>query len=82
MADPISLDHLERKLVELNEEMRSGALDHGEYDQRLARMISELRDRKVDADRETINTKLGELAGKGVITPSVRDHIESRLGLS
>lgn len=82
MADPISLDHLERKLVELHEEMRAGTLDHGEYDQRLARMITELRDRKMDADRSAIGAKLVDLMARGVITASVREHLESRLGLA
>jgi hypothetical protein len=82
MADPISLDHLERKLVELHEAMKTGTLDHGEYDQRLARIINELRERRMDADRPAINAKLVDLMARGVITPSVREHLESRLGLA
>lgn len=81
MAGAISLDHLERKLVDLNEEMRRGKLNHGEYDQRLARIITELRERKIDADRAAITAKLADLTARGVIMPSVRDHLEARLGL-
>jgi hypothetical protein len=81
MADPIALDHLVRKLEALKQGMDSGEYDHGEYDQRLARIISELRDRKIDADRDAITTTLGDLQQRGVVPQSVREHIESRLGL-
>ncbi len=82
MAKPISLDHLVRKLEELSSEMKAGSLDHGEYDQRLARMINELRERKLEADRQDISATLVDLMSRGVITPAVREHLESRLGLT
>jgi hypothetical protein len=62
--------------------MDAGRLKHGEYDQRLARMIQELRDRKLDADRAEITAALEEALRRGVITRSVRDHLMKRLGLS
>jgi hypothetical protein len=82
MADPITLDHLVRKLEDLNDLMRRGQLRHGEYDQRLARLISELRERRLDAERTDIAATFDDLVGRGVITPSVRSHMESRLGLT
>ena len=81
MGDPISLDHFVTKMEGLNDEMRGGQLKHGEYDQRLARIIGELRDRKIDADRSEINTAIDGLLGRGVITPAVKEHLLSRLGL-
>ena len=36
---PISVQHLTTKLEELKVEMDGGRLRHGEYDQRLARLI-------------------------------------------
>jgi hypothetical protein len=81
MADAITLDHLVRKFEKLKEGMDSGEFDHGEYDQRLARMIAELRDRKIDADRDAIKSTLDDLQQRGVIPQSVREHVESRLGL-
>ncbi len=81
MAEPIKLEHLVQKLEALSDEMRSGKLDHGEYDQRLARIISELRDRKLDAERPTIESTIDDLLGRGVITPTVKEHLRSRLGL-
>jgi hypothetical protein len=78
---PISIDRLVQELEELKQAMDAGQLRSGEYDQRLARTISELRDRKLDADRATIQKTLADLLARGTITPSVKDHIEKRLGL-
>lgn len=77
----IAIDRLVRELDDLKQQMDAGALRTGEYDQRLARIITELRERKIDADRPTIQRTLDELLAKGTITPSVKDHIEKRLGL-
>ena len=81
MADPIKLEHVVQKLEALSSDMRTGKLDHGEYDQRLARIISELRERKVDAERPKIESTIDDLLGRGVITPAVKDHLRKRLGL-
>ena len=77
----VPIARLVHELEELKELMDAGKLRHGEYDQRLARTITELRERKIDADRATIGKTLTELLAKGTITPSVKDHIEKRLGL-
>ena len=78
---PISVQHLTTKLEELKAEMDAGNLRHGEYDQRLARLIGELRDRKVQEDREGVVATLEDLLSKGVITPAVKTHMIARLGL-
>ena len=77
----IPIERLVEELEKLKVEMESGRLGHGEYDQRLARIIGELRDRKLDAGRDQINATLDDLLGRGIITPSVKDHIGKRLGL-
>jgi hypothetical protein len=78
---PVTLERFVQELEILKKEMAVGALRHGEYDQRLARIIGELRDRKIDAERDQIVATLDELLGKGTITPGVKDHIVKRLGL-
>ncbi len=78
---PISVQHLTTKLEELKAEMDAGNLRHGEYDQRLARLIGELRDRKVQEDRKGVVATLEDLLSKGVITPAVKTHMIARLGL-
>jgi hypothetical protein len=77
----VKIEHFVEKLEELKREMDAGMLRHGEYDQRLARVISELRDRKLEATREEIHSTLDDLLSRGVITPSVKIHLQSRLGL-
>lgn len=81
MADAISTEMFVRKLEQLRGEMDAGRLKTGEYDERLARMIGELRDRKVDADRATMSKALDEALRRGTITPSVKAHLDSKLGL-
>ncbi|MDH3457957.1 MAG: hypothetical protein OER90_14050 [Gemmatimonadota bacterium] len=82
MGEAITLDHLVKKLEGLHDAMRKGELEHGEYDQRLARMITELRERKLVAERPEILSTLQDLEQRGVVTASVRSHIASRLGLA
>lgn len=79
---PISVQHLTDKLEELKREMDAGRLRHGDYDQRLARIINELRDRKIEEDRPEVLATFEELLSRGVITPSVKKHLEARLGLT
>jgi hypothetical protein len=78
---PVTLERFVQELEILKKEMAVGALRHGEYDQRLARIIGELRDRKIEANRDEIVATLETLLGKGTITPGVKDHIIKRLGL-
>lgn len=82
MADPITVERFVQELEKLKQEMDAGRLRHGEYDQRLARIIQELRDRKLDADRPRIAAAIDDALQRGIITPSVKDHLIKRLGLS
>ncbi len=81
MAESISLESFVGKMEALEKDMQSGQLGHGEYDQRLARIISELRERKLDAERPEIESTIADLLSRGVITPTVKDHLRNRLGL-
>ncbi len=77
----ITIERFVQELEKLKAEMDAGKLRHSEYDQRLARVISELRERKLDADRSEITAAIDAALERGVITPSVKDHLEKRLGL-
>jgi hypothetical protein len=81
MAEPVSVQRLVQELEKLKQEMDAGKLKHGDYDQRLARVIQELRERKVDADRSAITAAIEGALTRGVITPGVKEHLEKRLGL-
>jgi hypothetical protein len=78
---PVSVQRLVQELEHLKREMDAGALEPGEYDQRLARLIGELRERKLDAGRPAIAAALDDALARGVITPAVKAHLEKRLGL-
>ena len=78
----VSVDRLTQELEKLKAEMDAGKLKHGEYDQRLARIIQELRQQGLDADRPRITAAIDDALKRGVITPAVKDHLQKRLGLS
>lgn len=78
----ISLERFVQEMEQLKQEMDARGFRHGEYDQRLARIIGELRERKLEADRSQISSTLDDLLKRGIITPAVKSHLESRLGLS
>jgi hypothetical protein len=82
MTNPVSIERFVQALDKLKVEMDAGTLRHGEYDQRLARAIQELRERGLDADRSMVKAAIEGLSQRGVITASVRTHLEKRLGLT
>lgn len=79
---PVSLERFVKELENLKQEMDAGRLKSGDYDQRLARAIRELREQKLDADRAAVGRALADALQRGVITPAVQAHIEKRLGLA
>jgi len=78
----VAVTRLIAELEKLKTEMDAGHLRHGEYDQRLARVIGELRDQGVTADRTQITAAIDDAAKRGTITPAVKSHLEKKLGLS
>ena len=82
MAVPITIERFVQELEKLKVEMDAGNLRHGDYDQRLARSIQELRERGLDADRPMVKAAIEDLHKRGIITPSVVAHLEKRLGLT
>src|SRR2546422_6087367 len=77
----VSIERFLKELEKLKRDMDGGKLKSGAYDQRLARVIQELRERGVDADRTQITAALVDAHQRGVITDSVKGHLEKRLGL-
>ncbi len=77
----VSVERLVQELEKLKQEMDGGRLKSGEYDQRLARVIQELRERGLDADRARITAALDDALRRGIITSGGREHLERRLGL-
>ena len=78
----VAATRLVTELEKLKTEMDAGRLKHGEYDQRLARIIGELRDQGITADRTQLTAAIDDAAKRGVIPPSVKAHLEKKLGLA
>jgi hypothetical protein len=78
---PVSVERFIEELEKLGREMKAGTLKTSEYDQRLARVIGELRKQGVDADRPRITTALDDALRRGVITSAVKEHLLKVLGL-
>jgi uncharacterized protein (UPF0335 family) len=78
---PVSVERFLEELEKLSREIKAGTLKSSEYDQRLARVIGELRKQGVDADRPRITAALDDALRRGVITSSVKEHLLNRLGL-
>jgi len=76
----VTIERFVQELERLKRDM-DGGLKHGEYDQRLARVLGDLREAKLDADRGRVSAALTDLLTRGVITPGVKQHIEKVLGL-
>ena len=79
---PVSLERFIKQLDALKQQMDAGQLKTSECDQRLARAIRELREQKLDADRGAVAQALTDALQRGIITPTVKGHIEKRLGLA
>jgi len=79
---PITLQRFMTELEKIKQELADGKLLPENYDSRLARVISELRDRGLDADRATATMALADAVTRGVITREVEAHLQSRLGFA
>jgi hypothetical protein len=76
---PVSVQRLVQKLEKVKQQM-DAALQASDYDQRLARVIRERLERKLEADRLAIAAALAAALRRDVITLAVRVHTEKRLG--
>ncbi|HEV2749194.1 MAG TPA: hypothetical protein VGV12_01575 [Gemmatimonadales bacterium] len=79
---PITLQRFVKELDKLKHELGAGDLKSPQYDGRLARIIGELRDRGLDADRAGATAALADAVTRGVITSPVHSHLLRRLGLA
>ena len=79
---PITLQRFLKELDKLKQDVDDGKLQERDYDGRLARVIRELRERGLDADRARATAALAEAVRRGVITAPVEAHLQRRLGLA
>ncbi|PYO29142.1 MAG: hypothetical protein DMD73_03010 [Gemmatimonadetes bacterium] len=79
---PVTVQRLVKELEKLKEQVDAGTLKARDYDERLARIIRELREQGLDADRAAITAALADVAKRGIVTPEVQEHLRHRLGLA
>jgi hypothetical protein len=79
---PITIQRFVKELDKLKQEVDAGTLEENNYDGRLARIIGELRERGLDADRAAATAALADAVARGVLTSPMKEHIQSRLGLT
>ena len=78
---PITIQRFLTELDRLKQDTDAGTLQPEDHDGRLARVIRELRERGLDADRAVATAALADAVTRGVISSPVESHIRNRLGL-
>lgn len=79
---PVSPTRVAEELRRLSAMRKSGELEADEYEHRFARMISELRDRRIDGSRAEILAVLGPLKDEGAVTVEEWARLTRQLGLA
>jgi hypothetical protein len=79
---PITPARVAEELRKLSTQRKNGKLDADEYEHRFARMIGELRDRRIDGSRADILATLTPLKDEGVISAAEWQRLTKQLGLA
>jgi hypothetical protein len=79
---PVTPGRVAEELRKLSSQRKSGKLDADEYEHRFARMIGELRDRRIDGSRADILATLTPLKDEGVISAAEWQRLTKQLGLA
>jgi len=79
---PIKPTRVAEELRKLSGARENGELDADEYEHRFARMISELRDRRIDGSRAEILATLTPLFEQGVVSAEDWRRLTRQLGLA
>lgn len=79
---PITPARVAEELKKLSTQRQEGKLDADEYEHRFSRMISELRDRRIDGSRAEILATLTPLFEQGVVSAQDWRRLTRQLGLA
>jgi len=79
---PVTPARVAEELKRLNAARQSGALDATTYAPRFARMIGELRDRRIQGSRAEILAALSPLKDDGTVSLSDWTRLTKQLGLA
>ena len=75
----LTLERFVQELEKLKADMDAGRMRPGEYDTRLARVITEANERGLDADKKKLEATLDDALRRGVLTPTGKSHLLARL---
>jgi hypothetical protein len=78
---PITLPRLLEELHNISDMRARGELNADQFEARFARMIGELRDRRIEADRAEILQALAPLGTDGTLRPEEHYRLTKKLGL-
>lgn len=79
---PITVKRLLDELHSISDMRASGELNADQFEARFARMIGELRERRIDAARAEILQALAPLATDGTLRPEEHFRLTKKLGLA
>jgi hypothetical protein len=78
---PVKPARVAEELRRLSSQRRDGTMAADEYEHRFARMIGELRDRRIDGSRAEILAALTPLRDQGLVTAEEWRRFSRQLGL-
>jgi len=78
---PVTPARVAQEITKLSADRRNGQVDAHVYDQRFARMIQELRERRIEGTRADIQAALEPLVKAGTITAGEFKRLLSQLGM-
>ncbi len=79
---PITPARVAEEIRKLSSQRKEGKLEADEYEHRFARMITELRERRIDGNRADILATLTPLKDQGIITAADWTRLTKQLGLA
>jgi hypothetical protein len=79
---PITPARVAEELERLASKRASGELKADEYEHRFARMVSELRDRRIDGSRSDIMAAIDPLWKKGIVSEAEYRRLLAQLGIA
>jgi hypothetical protein len=78
---PVTPARVADELRKLSSQRKEGKLAPDEYEHRFSRMISELRERRIDGSRAEIMATLTPLKDQGIISATDWQRLTKQLGL-
>ena len=79
---PVTPARVAEELRKLSGQRKDGTLEADEYEHRFARMIGELRDRRIDGSRAEILATLMPLMNEGIVSAADWHRLTRQLGLA